>query len=429
MGRNYKTITKVTDFGPFVTSIILDAGVELEGAKLNKDDFRVEIKRKKIGEDRPWPKLFGDRAPNFPMEGEMQVLDVSITDESGNKTPNGNHITLSILADPRNTLNSIVRFNGAFNALVRMEIIVTQIRDIICDKGVVKEGIYDADKGNRIIYGELLKEDIHDDLKCPLRYVYYTPMDIDKMKQDAKIPLIIWLHGGGEGGTDTIVSAIGNKVVNFISPQLQDIFGGMAYLLCPQCPTLWMDDGKGGILDTPDSIYVEPLENLISDFIKQHGDIDENRIYIGGDSNGGYMTIRMILNNPDRYAAGFPVCEGFRDEWITDEYEEILRNIPMWFTAAKNDTVLPVMDYAVPTYHRLKKRSAKVILTLFDKVVDTSGKYKNDDGTPYEYMGHWSWIPMLNNECRLDYDKKPVVKDGKEVTILEWVAACRKGNT
>lgn len=39
-------------------------------------------------------------------------------------------------------------------------------------------------------------------------------------------------------------------------------------------------------------MYVEPLERLIADFVKEHEDIDTKRIYLGGDSNGGFMTMK-----------------------------------------------------------------------------------------------------------------------------------------
>lgn len=35
---------------------------------------------------------------------------------------------------------------------------------------------------------------------------------------------------------------------------------------------------------------------------------------------------------------------------------------------------------------------------------------------------------MLNDECVLDYDGKPVMTDGKETPILEWMAAQKKRN-
>ena len=43
--------------------------------------------------------------------------------------------------------------------------------------------------------------------------------------QDAKLPLVIWLHGAGEGGTDPRIAYTGNKVVNMSSPELQKKLG------------------------------------------------------------------------------------------------------------------------------------------------------------------------------------------------------------
>ncbi len=419
MGRKYKTITEVTDFGPYITKVLLDTDDKLINTILDKDNFGIHITKKKITEDYPWPALFGQR-PEIPMEGDFEVLRAVVSDGMGNEDENGSYIMLLISADPRNSLNSVINFNGRFNTFIDVNMQIEQKQDIICGDRIIEKGIYDQNEGNRIELGELLQEDVYDKSDIALRYVYYEP--VSKTESSLRHPLIIWLHGGGEGGEDTIISAIGNKVVNLITPDKQSIFGG-AYLLSPQCPTLWMDDGKGGILDTPDTIYAEALEGLIQNFIDNHKDIDTDRIYIGGDSNGGYMTIRMIIENPARYAAGFPVCEGYLDEWFTPDTEKKVSMVPLWFTAARTDNILPVDKYAVPTYKRLQALGAEVHLTLFDKVIDHTGLYVNEDGSPFEYSGHWSWIPMLNNECKTDYDGSPVIYGGREVTILEWLAA------
>ena len=57
-------------------------------------------------------------------------------------------------------------------------------------------------------------------------------------------PLVIWLHGAGEGGTDPTIAYTGNKVVNLSGPEIQAKLGG-AWILAPQTPTMWMDDGSG----------------------------------------------------------------------------------------------------------------------------------------------------------------------------------------
>jgi hypothetical protein len=44
-----------------------------------------------------------------------------------------------------------------------------------------------------------------------------------------------------------------------------------------------------------------------------------------------------------------------------------------------------------------------------------TGLYKNADGTPYEYYGHWSWIYVYNN---IPTD----TINGKGTTIMDWLA-------
>jgi predicted peptidase len=234
--------------------------------------------------------------------------------------------------------------------------------------------------------------------------------------------LIIWLHGAGEGGYDTAIAYTGNKVVNLSSPNIQKFFDG-AYVLAPQIPTMWMDDGSGQYTQSGKSKYVKALKALIDEFAELHSDIDENRIYIGGCSNGGFMTMRMIIDYPGFFAAAYPVCEALYNAVITDQNINDIRNTPIWFTHAKNDTLVKPEETVIPTYQRLIKAGApNVHFSFFDKVIDTSGKFKDAEGNPFEYFGHASWIYMLNDECALDFDGSPVKAGGKEVTLLQWLA-------
>jgi hypothetical protein len=99
----------------------------------------------------------------------------------------------------------------------------------------------------------------------------------------------------------------------------------------------------------------------------------------------------------------------------------------IWFTHAKTDTTVPPELFAVPTYQRLIKAGGKnVHFTYWDKVEDLSGKYTKSNGEPHEYYGHWSWIYTLNNDCKLDFDGKPVQVNGKDVGIIEWLGAQKR---
>ena len=123
-----------------------------------------------------------------------------------------------------------------------------------------------------------------------LTYAAYEPWSL---KNDGKAnPLIIWLHGGGEGGIDVSITLLGNEVVSLIRPQIQSHFTteggeGGAYVLSIQCPTMWMGTANGGFThgDYP-SVYSDVLKSCIDDYVMQHPDVDRKRIYLGGCSPG-----------------------------------------------------------------------------------------------------------------------------------------------
>lgn len=422
MSKHYATITEVFDFGPHISKVILDTGCELAGARLSPAQFEVEVTRTSTqGEDFVWPQFMGAK-PDDSMHGIRTVTGLYLSDANGNPAQSGTHLTLEMYCHPMQGLGSTIRFDGRYNVSVNVAYTITQKEPIRTDGGVLEGMVFDKNDGNRTVYGDLLQTASFAHPDTPLSYVYYEPEAAD----GKKYPLIIWLHGAGEGGLEPAIAATGNKVVNLLSPGIQSIFGG-AFLLAPQSPTYWMDDGDGEISLSGNSIYVDALDALITDFAQTHPAVDQDRIYLGGCSNGGFMTMKLILHTPKRYAAAFPVCEALADTCISEEAIRSIAHLPIWFTQAKTDTLVIPEDFAIPTYKRLKEAgNTNAHLTLWDKVTDTTGLYQAEDGTPFEYMGHWSWIPMLNNACRLDYDKTPVTIDGRPVTILEWLAAQKK---
>ncbi|MBR1812399.1 MAG: prolyl oligopeptidase family serine peptidase [Lachnospiraceae bacterium] len=243
-----------------------------------------------------------------------------------------------------------------------------------------------------------------------LTYGSYEPDEDGK-----KHPLVIWLHGAGEGGTDPSIAILGNKVSALYENDFQDVMGG-AYVLTPQTPTFWLAyDEEGNWNDNPgtDSIYLPTLMELIQDYVAKHESVDPERIYVGGCSNGGYMTMDLILNYPDYFAAAFPICEAYKDSGITDEQIEGLKDLPIWFVYAENDTVVDPAVYEIPTIERMKAAGCDIHTSIFQDVHDTSGLYKDPAGAPYQYMGHWSWLYFFNDECE---------EDG--LSMWEWMADC-----
>lgn len=231
-----------------------------------------------------------------------------------------------------------------------------------------------------------------------LYYASYQP----PLLRGSRLPLVIWLHGAGEGGADPSVLLLGNEVTPLAESEFQAAMGGGAYILTPQTPGFWLEyDENGNWDDNPGvaSIYTQTLMELIEHFVQENPRIDPNRILIGGCSNGGYMAVNMVLRYPDYFAAAYPICEAYEDAGITDAELESIKDLPIWFVFAQNDTTVIPETHEIPTLARLRAIGASPRTSIFADVHDTTGRYQAADGGPYQYSGHWSWVYFFQNQC------------------------------
>jgi predicted peptidase len=267
-----------------------------------------------------------------------------------------------------------------------------------------------------------------------LTYKGYEP---DKLREDGvKNPLVIWLHGMGEGGTDIDIALLGNDVTALGEIKIQDHFveGQQkgAYVLAVQTPTYWMNSGTGSINNgVGHSIYTQTLKATIDKFIAENGDIDTKRVFIGGCSNGGYMTMEMAVTYGDFFRAYYPCCEAYSDSFVTDADINKLKDLPMWFIHAANDTTVDATNFVIPTYQRLVEAGAKDLhFSYFTNVTGTEGNPNGND-----YMGHYSWIYIFRDEVKYDQadplnisaPSTKEVKDANGITLnlFSWMAAMK----
>ena len=226
--------------------------------------------------------------------------------------------------------------------------------------------------------------------------------------------MLVWLHGGGEGkgegivGTDPSIVLLANKASVFSTEDFQEAVGNM-HIFAPQSPTMWLDmDGEGTYTTDGTSVYEESLKELIDHYKEEVG---AEKVILAGPSNGGYMTLRMAVLYPEDYDALIPICHGYRSEWLTDEQLDSIKNIPMFFIYADSDEVLIPAKNSIPVIQRLRDLGAEEVkVSSTDIVEDTSGNYKGEDGNPYLYNGHWSWIYFFNNES-FDNDDNTAIFD------------------
>lgn len=168
-------------------------------------------------------------------------------------------------------------------------------------------------------------------------------------------PLVLFLHGGGERGTDNEINLMYVADL-FLEPENRRNFP--AFILIPQCPpsARW----------TPQDWYAKPGEPIatvvgLMDSLTFALPIDKGRLYAMGLSMGGYGTWYLLTRYPEKFAAAIPVCGG--GDW---NQARVIRHIPIWAFHGKRDTVVPA-EQSRRMVHAIKKAGGKPRYTEYRK--------------------------------------------------------------
>lgn len=393
------------DWGASVDKAILTFDAPLDA--IAASDFLVTETRQDVD-------FSADGWPTVEMTFDREVTDAYLCDADGNKADGpSNTVVLDLAVAPN--IGAPLAFH--------MDTQFCTWSDPYYLTFALAEGAALTSEGNAVASVEVAqdytarttaadifeKDSFTSESGVTIEYATYKPEE----ESDA---LLVWLHGMGEGGgqvtgaTDAYVPLLGGKVTALASDSLQ----GKApiNILAPQCPTVWSDiDGQmsnfqGGIDLRDDCYYREPLAELIDSYAQSIG---AQKIVIAGCSAGGYMTMNLAVHYQDKYTAYVPICEAYKDAYITDEQIAGLSKVPMFFIHSANDETVLGSENCLPTIKRLEDAGAEDLHHFIsDTVVDTSGLYTNEDGTPYEYNGHFAWVYFHNNEADCDECGIPV---------------------
>jgi predicted peptidase len=211
-----------------------------------------------------------------------------------------------------------------------------------------------------------------------LRYRMLYP-DANKYR---KYPLVIFLHGSGERGSDN-EAQLKWGVMNFASDQNMSLHP--ALVVAPQCPEKmsWGNSARGKVVGQL-TLNAEPSQpmRLLMGLIKQliaTMPVDTNRIYITGLSMGGFGTYDALERYPSLFAAAVPVCGGGDTTRVA-----AIAHIPMWiFQGAEDPAVDPA--YALQMLEALTKAGA------------------HPGFTQYPEVGHFSWIGAYSDPAMMDW--------------------------
>ena len=215
-----------------------------------------------------------------------------------------------------------------------------------------------------------------------LHYLLQSPTG---EKPAAGWPLLLFLHGYGECGTDM------SKVKAHGPPKLIRQFDELSgcVVVSPQCPR--------------DSWWrVDALKALVDEVIRERGDIDKKRLYVTGLSMGGYGIWSFISQYPDYFAAAMPICGGGnpfnlpanrpgRKSGITNEFSmsglQKAVSMPIWTFHGTKDSSVPIRETEILVKTLRDAGNRRVKFTAYNGAGHVAAWKK-----AYDSPDTWQWL-------------------------------------
>ena len=235
-------------------------------------------------------------------------------------------------------------------------------------------------------------------------YSYFSPV---KENDATKYPLVVWLHGMGDGAEPGLQVKKSN-IAYWASDEFQARFepAGGAFILAARSREedniFWSNE------------MLEPLRAAIDGFIAENKEnIDLSRIYVGGYSMGGKMTLKMAVAYPEMFAAAFPICPAWSP---SDELCEKIADMPVWITSSTRDPLVNYYLAVSPTFERIASKSnvaEECRLSTLTKVCYEDGKGTSSSHHAWFAVNH-DMFTYLNGDY---YNMSTVNGVGDEVKL------------
>ena len=217
-----------------------------------------------------------------------------------------------------------------------------------------------------------------------LGYRLLRPQGYDAAK---KYPLVLFLHGAGERGSDN-TAQLKHGAPLFLKPEVRGKYP--CFVLAPQCPLeqTWSavkgwtgDESYGAAPTAPMKLALAAVDAVAAEF-----SVDPDRLYVTGLSMGGYGSWDLLSRAPQRWAAAAPICGGGDPARLAGA-----KNVAVWAFHG-------VLDEKVPI-----ERTREMIAAL--RAAGGAPLYSE-----YPYLKHDSWTTAYG-----------------EPELLPWMFAQRRG--
>lgn len=200
------------------------------------------------------------------------------------------------------------------------------------------------------------------------KYVLFVPHSYDGK---TPLPVILFLHGAGETGSD------GKKQATVgIGPAIRKREKTFPFLvILPQASHKEVPVVKRWQAGSPDANNAL----AILDEVSKTYPVDRKRIYLTGLSMGGFGTWSLAAAYPDKWAAIVPICGG-GDVKSADK----IKHLPCWCYHGDNDKAVPV----------------KLSRDMIEALKAAGGK---PEYTELPGVGHNSWDAAYGNDKLYDW--------------------------
>ena len=216
-------------------------------------------------------------------------------------------------------------------------------------------------------------------------YALYLP---ESTGTDEKIPLIVVLHGLGGSGANTLPAWVERLDKKFA-------------VLCPTYPMgAW---------------WARPAEEMVLNLIdetRENYNIDSDRVFLAGLSNGAIGAYMIGMFYPDRFAGLIPIAGS-----ITPRYMHFLmnlRNTPVYMIQGAHDPIFPI---------KLSRRVHKILSDMKYPVI-----YREHAEKGLVHGGHFlpeseipsmvEWISKQNRQNNPDVVR--MTREGNHMGLINW---------
>ena len=242
-----------------------------------------------------------------------------------------------------------------------------------------------------------------------LKYYYFDPTK-HGYPDGKDYPLLVFLHG-------TSNALVGELCINYSGAEMyasddyQKDLGG-AYILIPIANEVRNENGE--LSGAWDEQYVEPVTDLIDEFVNTHMTGCRARVLLG-NSSGGRFTFIISRHHPEKFDIILPVgsCEIPPDE-VLDEYDK--NDVALFLAFSKHDELTSFKDTISPRLERIKNMKSSFIFT-------PDWTYNGDKGIASINFGFEMGQHCLMNgiQMNLKFDDKTPMDESLPDGVTGWL--------